>query len=149
MKKMMITSIFAVLLSGVFSATAAERPCLKYEPDVVAMQGMVKRVVFPGPPNYESVKKGDKPEPYWVLFLPKVICVQGDPKDEFNSETEKNVQSLQLMDVAYKKDRGLLGKSVVVKGTLMHSYTGHHHTPVLIQVKSIEKLLDSTVDQAR
>ena len=146
MKK--ITFIFAVLLSGAFSASAAERPCLKYEPEVVELHGTVKRVVFPGPPNYASIKKGDEPEPYWVLFLPKEICVQGDPKDEFNSETEKNVQSLQLMDVDYKKDRGLLGKSVVVKGTLMHSYTGHHHSPVLIQVKSIEKAPGSRVDKA-
>lgn len=148
MKKVMV-SIFALLLSGALSAPAAENPCLKYEPDVVELHGTVKRVVFPGPPNYESVKNGDEPEPYWVLFLPKEICVQGDPKDEFNSETERNVKSLQLMDVDYQKDRSLLGESVIVKGTLMHSFTGHHHTPVLVQVKSIKKAPESKEDQAR
>ncbi len=147
MKKMIAPIVVALLFSTV-SVPAAENPCLKYEPEVVELHGMVKRVVFPGPPNYESIKKGDEPEPYWVLYLPKEICVQGDPKDEFNSETEKNVKSLQLMDVDYKKDRGLLGKSVVVKGTLMHSYTGHHHTPVLVQVKSIEKAPGSRADKA-
>ena len=144
-----VVLIFAALLFFACSAPAAERPCLKYEPEVVELQGTVKRVVFPGPPNYESVKKGDEPEPYWVLFLLTEICVQGDPKDEFNSETEKHVKSLQLMDVDYKKDRSLLGKSVIVKGTLMHSYTGHHHTPALVQVKSIEKAPENRVDQAR
>jgi hypothetical protein len=145
--KKVIVSIFAVLLCGAFSAPAAERPCLKYEPEVVDLQGTVKRVVFPGPPNYENIKNGDEAEPYWVLYLPKEICVQGDPKDEFNSETEKNVTSLQLMDVDYRQDRSLLGKSVVVQGTLMHSFTGHHHTPVLIQVKSVEKAPGSKVDR--
>ncbi len=146
MKKMLITFIFAVFFFAACSAPA-ENPCLKYEPEVVELHGTVKRVVFPGPPNYESVEKGDEPEPYWVLFVPKAICVQGNPKDEFNSETEKNVRSLQLMDVDYKKDRSLLEKSVVVKGTLMHSYTGHHHTPVLVQVTGIEKAPDSRADQ--
>lgn len=149
MRKIMAAALLSALLFSPFFASAAEKPCLKYEPEVVELHGMVKRVVFPGPPNYESVKKGDEPEPYWVLFLPKEACVQGDPKNEFNSETEKNVRSLQLMDVDYKKDRSLLGKSVIVKGTLMHSYSGHHHTPVLIQVKSIEKAPESKVDQVR
>lgn len=130
---------FSSFLGVAFAVQAlAAPPCLKYEPEVVEMKGKVKRVIFPGPPNYESVKTGDQPEPYYVLFLPKGVCVQGDPKDEINSETEKDIKSMQLMITDYKKHRPLLGKNVTVRGQLMHSHTGHHHTKVLVQVESME-----------
>ncbi len=38
--------------------------------------------VSPGRPNYESIKNGDEPERYWLLYLPKGVCVHGDPEDE-------------------------------------------------------------------
>lgn len=125
-----------IILALVAQAFAAP-PCLKYEPEIVELKGKVKRVVFPGPPNYASVKAGDQPEPYYVLFLSKSACVQGDPKDETNSVTEKDIKSMQLMITDYKKYRPLLGKNVTVKGQLMHSHTGHHHTNVLVQVESM------------
>ena len=124
----------------VFAAeVGATSPCLNYEPEVVELKGKMKRIIFPGPPNYESVKAGDQPEPYYVLFLLKGVCVQGNPKDDINSETEKDIKSIQLMITDYKKSRPLLGKNVTVKGQLMHAHTGHHHTPVLIQVESLTK----------
>ena len=125
------------LVFALVSQSFAVQPCLKYEPEVVQLQGKVKRVVFPGPPNYESVKDGDQPEAHYVLFLPKGVCVQGDPKDEINSESEKEITSMQLMITSYNKYRPLLGKNVNVKGKLMHSHTGHHHTNVLLQVESM------------
>jgi len=130
-----MTLPFFVLAAEVVAAS----PCLKYEPEFVELKGKMKRIVFPGPPNYESVKAGEHPEPYYVLFLSKGVCVQGDPKDEINSETEKDVKSIQLMITDYKKYRPLLGKNVTAKGQLMHSHTGHHHTKVLIQVQSLMK----------
>jgi hypothetical protein len=33
-----------------------------------------------------------------------------------------------------------LRRHVTVRGTLFHANTGHHHTPVLIQVDRIEKI---------
>jgi hypothetical protein len=136
MRKVFSAAIFVLAFAA---QTFAAPPCLKYEPEVVELKGKVKRVVFPGPPNYESVKAGDQPEPYYVLSLSKVVCVQGDPKDEINSETEKDIKSMQLMITDYKKYRPLLGKNVTVKGQLMHSHTGHHHTKVLVQVESMEQ----------
>ncbi len=131
--------ILCVFFLSHLPAFAGENACLKYEPQVVELKGKVKSVVFPGPPNYESIEEGDKPETYWVLYLSKGICVQGDAKSELNSETEKGVKSLQLVMTGYDKYRPLLGKNVAVKGRLMHSFTGHHHTAVLIQVESISQ----------
>jgi hypothetical protein len=119
-------------------AKAAEETCLKYEPTTIELTGTIKPVTFPGPPNYRSVKEGDKPERYWILYLPKPICVDGDPNNNIN-EAEKNIKSLQLIINDYDKYRSLLGQKVTVKGELTHAITGHHHTNVLINVKEIKK----------
>jgi hypothetical protein len=60
-----ILSMIFLSLAIAAQAFAAAPPCLKYEPEVVELKGKVKRVVFPGRPNYESVKAGDEPEPYY------------------------------------------------------------------------------------
>lgn len=125
-----------IFSSAVF---ASEPQCFKYEPTVVNLSGTIKKIVFPGPPNYEDIKKGDTPEPYWVLFIKKPICVVAAPDDEFN-ETESNVVSLQLIIDNYAPYKGFVGKNVVVTGKLTHAISGHHHTKVLIEVQNIKAL---------
>lgn len=128
--------LFFLLLGG--SEVAAQGPCFKYEPAIVELTGTIKRVEFPGPPNYESVKGGDEPEPYWVLFLSSAICVEGDPNSEFNG-AGADVKSLQLNMDSYDKYRAFLSKESTIRGTLKHSITGHHHTEVLINVIEIKE----------
>lgn len=136
----MIKRITLILCLLILTANVvqAEQACLKYEPEVVSLRGKVKRVTFPGRPNYESIKNGDEPERYWVLFLPKPICVQGNEKDDPDSETEKGVKEIQLIIKNYDRYRHLLGKTVSVSGSLMHAITGHHHTSVLLQVDEMK-----------
>src|SRR5271169_3126831 len=57
--------------------------CLSYESSVVTLNGTIIRKTFPGPPNYESVRRGDKPEVYWLIVLSRPICVD---KDELNPD---------------------------------------------------------------
>jgi hypothetical protein len=64
--------IFATIALPTHAAVAE---CLKYKPTTIELTGTIKAVTFPGPPNYRSVKEGDKPEQYWILYLPKPICV--------------------------------------------------------------------------
>lgn len=83
---------------------------------MVEPKGKVRSIVFPGPSNYESIKKGDEGETHWVPYLAQSICVQGnevayDP----NSMTETNVESLQRI-LDYKKYQHLLDENVVVIG---------------------------------
>ncbi|HEV7715064.1 MAG TPA: hypothetical protein VGO53_05695, partial [Steroidobacteraceae bacterium] len=46
------------------------------ENDEILVTGALSRETFAGPPNYESVDKGDKAETYWILTLrePVVLC---------------------------------------------------------------------------
>ena len=118
---------------------SASEPCLKYEPEIVELVGTMKRHIFPGPPNFESVKGGDRAEKYWVLHLSKPICVASvEPDSHGINVPETNVRQLQLNQVDYKGGKHLLGKRVKVKGRLVHAITGHHHTNVMLEVLSVE-----------
>lgn len=136
MIKQITFTLFLLILTA--NVVQAEQACLKYEPEVVTLRGKIKRVTFSGRPNYESIKNGNEPERYWVLFLPKSICVQGNQKDDPDSETEQGIKEIQLIIKNYDKYRHLLGKTVSVSGTLMHAITGHHHTSVLLQVDEMK-----------
>jgi hypothetical protein len=98
------------------------------------LTGTISRKTFPGPPNYESVKRGDKPETYWVLHLARPICTQAGA----DNEAESNVTDLQLIltqkQYALYRKYIAQGAHAIVTGKLMHAITGHHHTPVLMEV---------------
>ncbi len=126
MKLFLIFFLISILLSS-HTSFSVEEVCLK-EDAAIKFEGHIHRTTFPGPPNYESIQKGDKPETYWVLEIPKPVC----------TSSEKSIRSLQLIvDPNLYKNKNLLKRKVIVEGTLMPQITGHHHTPYLIDVKSI------------
>jgi hypothetical protein len=131
--------IFSLLMPMLFSLTAAAQNCLSYDTDSVRLTGTISRKTFPGPPNYESIKTGDKPETYWVLHLGKPICTTAS----VDNDPESGVTDLQLIltqkqYALYKKFAGRRAR-VTIKGKLSHAITGHHHTPVLMEVVNISE----------
>jgi hypothetical protein len=132
---------FSVVILTLLTNSSVGSQCLDYEPSIVELTGTMKSVVFPGRPNYESVKEGDEPETHWVLYLDSAICVNGDPKDNFK-QAETKIKSLQLLIGNYNKYRHLLGQKVTVKGMLTHGFTAHHHTPVMLGVRDLWKALN-------
>jgi hypothetical protein len=40
----------------------------------LSFEGMLNYRIFAGPPNYEDVRKGDTPEPTYILTLTEPIC---------------------------------------------------------------------------
>ena len=144
-----IVACFALTLA--FAGEPAQRArnaqsnaplCLAYEPKVVTLIGTIRRQTFPGPPNYENVQKGDRPETYWMLSLEVPVCVTKDAKDPELNPAKQSVSELQLVlndQKAYGKYGRFLGHRVIVRGALFGGITGHHHTEVLITVQSIER----------
>lgn len=114
--------------------------CLSYEPKVVKVVGVLTPKTFPGPPNYESIRKGDRAETDWLVELHSPVCVAEDKADPDLNPSQDRVIEMQLVldPSAYKTYKRLIGKDVIVSGTLFGAHTGHHHTPVLVTVKSIE-----------
>jgi hypothetical protein len=108
---------------------ASAQKCLKYGPTAVSLTGTLRSQVFPGPPNYESIKRGDRKETAIILTLVAPTCTAGnDPQGV--EVTEMGVREMQLVvtkTAHWKIIRRRMGKRVVVTGTLFHAVTGHHH----------------------
>jgi hypothetical protein len=133
---------YMTLLLLIFLITTEPAPvtqtCLNFEPETVSLKGTIKRRTFPGPPNYESVEKGDQPEVMWVLHVARPICVSASG----DQNAEKNVSNFQLVFAGaedYRRYRSFVGKHATVNGTLFSAQTGHHYTRVLLRVTGIRK----------
>lgn len=139
MKLVLLPLLLLPVLAAFAWPTSAQTRCLSYEPKEVKLRGTIIRRTFPGRPNYESVRHGDEPETYWILRMKRAICVNTSA----DWERERHVSDLQLVFMKgvsqYKLYRRMLGRRVVVSGTLYHGNTGHHHTKVLVTVKAIKK----------
>lgn len=72
------------------------KDCLSCEPAVVTISGIIRRKTFPGPPEFESIKKGDRPMNYWILHPDNPVCVKGDFPSGLNEETELNISAFNL-----------------------------------------------------
>ncbi|SRR5579872_805547 len=130
-----------VLTNSVVGQARPQSKCLSYEPAVVTLSGTLVRKTFPGPPNYESVKKGDKPETSWFLDLPESVCVNEDKADPDRNPKQSAVREIQLVlqPQQYAQHKSLVGTRVSATGTLFGEHTGHHHTPVLLTVRTLDE----------
>jgi len=115
---------------------AGQRRRLHYGPEKVALTGRVVYRTFYGPPNYGANPKTDSRETQDILLLDSsvdVIATGNDPTDQ----TERKVMRITL--VVDHSIKHLIGKRVIIEGTLFHAHTGHHHTKVLMDVSSINR----------
>jgi len=94
----MVASLSLLFLAGTCCAQVKTgSDCLSYEPAAVKLTGILIRKTFPGPPNYESIRKGDKPETYWLLRLAKDICVNEDKLNPAINIEQKNIRTIELV----------------------------------------------------
>ena len=106
------------------------------------MTGKVVLRTFFGPPGYGENPKTDSKESQYIMVLDTTIDVIGMSQDEYfpyDRQTERRVKEITLVidDFKTTPERTFLRKHVAVEGTLVHAYTGHHHTKVLMDVSSI------------
>jgi Domain of unknown function (DUF4431) len=134
-------AILTLSVLSITPATGTARPCLSFEPAVESINGRLVRKTFAGPPNYESVKAGDQAETGWYVALAQPVCFTGTPGDEANGKDVAEVKLVQLVltQDEYKTHAALVGKNVKVTGTFFAWQTGHHHTPVLLHVTTLER----------
>jgi len=126
------------------NASLAGAACIDVgQPDPLLFTGTLSYQVFPGPPNYEDIKKGDRPERAYILELDRSICAIGDQfldgkemfdrvqllTDDASATGRTAAQGLQPLD----------GKRVVVSGKSgFGAQTGHHHAPLLMTLVSVK-----------
>jgi hypothetical protein len=120
--------LIAYLVIGLLAdPSVAMAGCLPEQPSVVRVTGVLERIVFAGPPNYESVRAGDAAEPYFVLRLARPVCVL----DPVEGRVSSRRLQLFLEPAQYAPLRPKLGHAVKLSGQLWPAETGHHHTPLM------------------
>jgi hypothetical protein len=126
--------LVAALSSVVLPAAALEFTCLQYGP--IDMVGTIVRHTYAGPPDFESVTKGDEPRTVWVLQLDQRICVDANtryPREPIQVEIE-----LALTPEQFQRYQGLLGQRVRVSGELRHG-GANYQKRLVIAARDIEK----------
>lgn len=105
------------ILSAMPRLALVAAPCLEYE--IVSLTGTLVRQTYAGPPDYESVTKGDEPRVIWVLLLDRRICVV-DSNPKYPREYDEQEVQLVLGADQYVQYRSLLGKKIIATGKLLH-----------------------------
>src|SRR5438445_8055712 len=88
-------AFWVVILPVLCVAQLEPAGCRSYEPALVALHGTLHRKTFAGPPNYRDIRKGDKPETYWLLNLDPQIVVSKDKPEPNLNPSQKNVRRVQ------------------------------------------------------
>lgn len=127
-------SLFAGLLISPSRADDGSTSCLPVGASV-SLHGRLISRTFAGPPGYDSVRHGDAAEVTPVLHLRKALCVTG--LSGSTDSTRHWVRELQVLDVHDQLDadqRVACRRACVLTGQLARAESGHHHTPVMIEL---------------
>lgn len=109
----------------------------QYEPAVSTIHGTLSTKVYWGPPGYGEDTTVDERENVYLLLLDKGINIPAPKKDLSDGYNGAIHNVMQLQLVNQQNLDAYLNKEVTVTGTLFGAQTGHHHTDVLLDVKSI------------
>lgn len=107
--------------------------CLRYDHPSTTLTGIVTQQTFFGPPNFGETPEIDRRETQAVLMLAAPICVEANNEED----AERNQLQVTLVPRIKISLNAFDGKHVTVTGKLFHAHTGHHHTPLLLEMVSI------------
>jgi hypothetical protein len=105
-------------------------------------EGVLAYRIFPGPPNYEDVRQGDRPEPAYILRLDQPVCATGDEFLDGNKKIDRvqiypGKESSTSQNLP-KEMRRMVGRRVSVEGkSPFGAHTAHHHAPLLLPIGRI------------
>lgn len=108
-----------------------------YEPEVSTLHGTLSTKLYWGPPGYGEDTTVDEREPAYILTLPQGINIT-TPKNDLSEGYNAAINNvLKIQVVPQRNIDAYVGKAVTVTGTLFGAQTGHHHTDVLLDLKTI------------
>jgi len=94
LQKLKLSSAAWVFICTMWMACAGNAACIDVkQTDRLSFQGTLSHQIFPGPPNFEDVRKGDAREPTYILTLDAPACAVGD---EFLNASE-SFDRIQLL----------------------------------------------------
>jgi hypothetical protein len=125
-------------LSALPALAASAADCLDYGP--VLLRGRMVRQTYAGPPDYESVTKGDAPVEILVLQLDPLVCVI-DSGGRYSKEYGAREMQLELPADRYEQYRALLGAEITVAGELIRGGARHDKRLVIVaaEISAVRK----------
>jgi len=140
MRRRLLPPLLAAMGMGlVLHQGARGADCLRYEPELVRLEGTLRLAVLPGPPHYRSFEAGDQPESVWLLTLASPVCIDAIPGDVWNID-QANVQTVQIIPRA-SFSLSLNGKPAQVEGTLYRARGGHPHAEIALRATRVAAAL--------
>ena len=139
MQKLLL-AVFLLSATGWSGSLAAQ--CLYYGD--ASLTGRLVQQTYPGPPDFESVTKGDAPLVIWILQLDIGVCILSSDPSYPNVYDEREIQLVLGNDQYARTDRyaqyrHLLGKKVAVTGRLQPG-GGKYEKPAVIATRAIKEL---------
>jgi hypothetical protein len=113
--------------------------CLHYSPAVVALTGRLMQRTLPGPPHYDSFRRGDRPELVDFLVLDTPLCTIADYKGSPNTDafTGQDTVQVRKRESTWRDVRRLTGQRVTITGTLAEWALGADRTPVVLDPTAV------------
>jgi hypothetical protein len=140
---MLLHAVFVILVvSGTRAAPGVADSCYHYRPASVSLAGRLVQRRLPGPPNYQSFARGDRPQDVDLIILDTPICTIADYKDSPNTDAFQGQDTIQVRraESTWRDVRRLTGRRVVVSGTLSEWALGPDRTPVVIDPTGVRAL---------
>jgi hypothetical protein len=114
--------IATLLLSTAAWPASPAAECLYYGD--VSLTGRLVQQTYPGPPDFESVTKGDEPLVIWLLQLDPGVCIVSTGSSYLNAYNEREIQLVldsepYARTARYARYRHLLGQKISVTGRLL------------------------------
>jgi hypothetical protein len=136
-------TVSALVASGVIlaaSANVAAKPAdcmdLRTAHATATVSGVLTVQLFAGPPNYESVAKGDAEEKALILELPRRMCAD-DGEFIKSSTTFDRVQVSSSVPGLLDVLNASVGRPVTVRGEAFGAHTGHHRAPLVLVAQEV------------
>jgi hypothetical protein len=127
-----MSALRRVVAAFALAATGAVRAeCLGFD-EPVTLEGTIVYETFFGPPDYGEDPQTDALETQAILKLWTPVCsVAADTHPGVADQREVTLVPGSGVHFAN-------GQRVRVRGGLFVAHTGHHHTPLLLSVESLE-----------
>jgi len=139
MRKLLLAAF--LLAATAWPASLLAR-CLYYGD--VSLTGRLVQQTYAGPPDFESVTKGDAPLVIWILQLDEGVCIVTYDASHPNTYNEREIQVVLGTDQyartrRYSDYRHLLGKRIAVTGRLLPG-GAQYEKPFVIAPREIKEL---------
>lgn len=115
-------------------------PCIDARAPPHIFSGKLTTVVAPGPPNYESIERGDRRIEAYILelSLPAPLCVENDADGYITPDVPVSRVHVYSINPDILLRRYLDSNVTIVSNHIFGSHTGYHQAPLVAEVHQIQ-----------